>query len=97
MRVLLTLFVALLSASSALAQTPYGSCPQSPQYYQERYESDGQASDMVCYQKALERDMNDNSDYSCPSTAQHYQTAYESDGRSEDLICYQKALERELQ
>ncbi|MQX45740.1 hypothetical protein GHK30_03890 [Sinorhizobium medicae] len=43
----------IVSVSSG--QTPYGACPERVQYYQERYESSGQVSDMVCMQKTLER------------------------------------------
>lgn len=78
------------------AQTPYGSCPERAQYYQERYESDGQMSDMVCMQKAMERDLQDPSGYSCPDSAQSYQTSYETSGRFDDMICMKTALEREL-
>lgn len=90
--------IALVSTSNvAFAQTRYGSCSEPAQYYQERYERSGQVKDMVCMQKALERDLMDTSSYSCPNSAQYYQTQYEQHGRSGDLICMQKALEEELQ
>lgn len=87
------------SAVSGMAdtQTPYGSCNRTAQYYQERYENLGQVSDMVCMQKALEREMTSGPSYSCADTAQAYQTAYETSGRSSDLVCMQEALKRELQ
>lgn len=92
----LTTAAMLCVASIAAAQTPYGSCPQRASYYQNRYESTGQASDLVCYQKALEREMISPQRFSCPNSAQYYQTRYERTGNSDDLICYQQALEREL-
>ncbi|WP_343314032.1 hypothetical protein AAIB41_02490 [Brucella sp. BE17] len=95
-QVLISFFV-IFASSFASAQTPYGSCSEPAQYYQERYEKNGQVKDMVCMQKALERDLTDTSSYSCPHSAQYYQTQYEQHGRSGDLICMQKALEEELQ
>jgi hypothetical protein len=84
-------------APSAVGQTtPYGSCSQRAEVYQKRYESSGKSSDLVCYQKALEREMSGAQRFSCPRSAQQYQTAYERDGNSSDLVCYQQALEREL-
>jgi len=83
---------------SALAQnTPYGSCPERAQVYQERYERTIQSRDLVCYQKALEREMSGKQKFSCPYSAQYYQNAYEKYQRSNDFICYQQALQRELQ
>ena len=79
------------------AQTPYGSCSETAQYYQEQYERDGQVKDMVCMQKALEREMTNGPNYSCGESAQYYQTAYEKYGRVSDLVCMQEALEREMQ
>ena len=90
-------FILITYFTPADAQTPYGTCAERAQYYQERYEANGQLADMVCMQKALERDMQNPSQYSCQNSAQSYQTAYELHGRSDDLICMQKALERELQ
>lgn len=81
---------------AAAQDTPYGSCPLRAETYQARYESDGQSSDLVCFQKALEREMSGEQKFNCPRSAQHYQTAYEQDGNSSDLVCYQQALEREL-
>ena len=78
------------------AQTAYGSCPQRAQYYQQRYESSLQSSDLVCFQAALEREMSNSASFSCPRTSQEYQTAYEKNLMSNDLVCFQKALEREL-
>jgi hypothetical protein len=93
---LLSLSIAAISIPS-LAQTPYGSCPERAQTYQERYERNGQAKDLVCYQNAIEREMFDSSTFACPRSAQHYQTAFETYGRSNDLICFQNALQREMQ
>lgn len=92
--VFLLLFVSL---SVFAQQTPYGSCPDRAETYQKRYESSGQPSDLVCYQKTLERELGGSQKFSCPNNAQYYQTAYESSGNSSDLVCYQQALERELQ
>lgn len=89
--------VAAAQTSPSHAQTPYGSCGQTAQYYQERYESSGQVSDMVCMQKALEREMSSGPSYSCGKSAQAYQTAYETTGRTSDLVCMQEALKREMQ
>ena len=88
--------LALASTTSFAANTPYGSCSESAQSYQDRYESIMRASDLVCYQKALERELGGNSGYSCDQSADHYQAAYEANQRSSDLVCYQEALEREL-
>ncbi|PAA14400.1 hypothetical protein CJU74_14905 [Pseudomonas fragi] len=88
--------LALASTTSFAANTPYGSCSESAQSYQDRYESTMRASDLVCYQKALERELGGNSGYSCDQSADHYQAAYEANQRSSDLVCYQEALEREL-
>lgn len=96
MRYFLVILVTLV-ATSSFSQTPYGNCDQPARYYQERYEASGQIKDMVCMQKAMERDLNDPSRYSCPSSTQYYQTQYEQHGRSSDLVCMQKALEKELQ
>lgn len=38
-------------------QTPYGSCALSAQHYQDAYERHGRVADMVCLQKALEREL----------------------------------------
>lgn len=75
----------------------YGSCPERAQAYQERYERSQRSQDLVCYQKALERELNGQNGYSCPNSSQHYQNAYRRNQRSSDLVCFQKALERELQ
>ncbi len=93
----LLMIIASLASTSSLSQTPYGNCDQPAQYYQEQYEANGQVKDMVCLQKAMERDLNDPNSYSCPDSAQYYQSQYEQHGQSSDLICMQKALEKELQ
>lgn len=87
---------AVVTSSACMAATPYGSCPEPAQKYQDRYESTMRASDLVCYQKALEREMSGGTSDPCTLSADHYQTAYETGMRSSDLVCYQKALEREL-
>lgn len=89
--------IAIAFSGSVSAETVYGSCPSTAQSYQERYESGGRASDLVCYQEALMREMQGSSPYGCTLTAQHYQEAYTSKGRSSDLVCYQNALLREMQ
>ena len=78
------------------AATPYGDCLERAQVYQSRFEADGRSSDLVCYQKALERELGGNEKFNCPRSAQFYQTQFESSGQSSDLVCYQQALEREL-
>lgn len=93
--ILASLFI--FPSSIAAAQTRYGSCPEKAQFYQERYEASGQVKDLVCMQKAMERDLQNSSSYSCPDSAQYYQTQYEQHGRSSDLVCMQKTLEKELQ
>ena len=90
------LFAASNFANVALSQTPYGSCPLRAQIYQERYESGLQSSDLVCFQKALEREMSNSAGFPCPKSSQYYQSAYERDLRSSDLVCFQNALTREL-
>lgn len=92
----LLLLVAAASGSVVAQDTPYGSCSDRAETYQHRYERTGQSSDLVCYQKALEREMSGTQRFNCPYSAQHYQTAYETTGGSSDLVCYQQALEREL-
>ncbi|TNY27001.1 hypothetical protein BV497_05540 [Fulvimonas soli] len=82
--------------NDATQTTPYGNCPQRAEVYQKRYESLNQSSDLVCYQKALERELSDEQSFSCPLSAQYYQTAYERNLNASDLVCYQQALEREL-
>lgn len=94
---LIIFFLFAYMTTTANAQTAYGSCSERAQVYQERYETSGRSSDLVCYQAALEREMSNSSSYLCPLTSQHYQTAYETNGRSNDLICFQNALQRELQ
>lgn len=99
MQVRLTLIamMSMTAAEAIAAQTPYGTCPERAQYYQERYESTGRAGDLVCMQKAMERELADSSEFECPLSAEHYQTAYESSARAGDLVCMQQALTRELQ
>lgn len=92
-------FILVVSCVSSIAlakETPYGSCSQRAETYQKRFEVSGQSRDLVCYQKALEREMSGLQRFDCPKSAQYYQTAYENNGNSNDLICYQQALEREL-
>lgn len=91
--------VALLvavSAGSHAADTPYGSCPERAQTYQDRYNQTMRSSDLVCYQKALERELGDSSGFSCPGSSQSYQERYERTQNSSDLVCFQQALQREL-
>ena len=87
----------LACTTSFAANTPYGSCSDSAQSYQDRYQSTMRASDLVCYQKALERELGGNSSYACNESADYYQTEYEANQRSSDLVCYQEALQRELE
>ena len=91
------LFVLTIASQAYAQKTPNGSCPERAQAYQERYERSQRSQDLVCYQKALERELNGQNGYSCPNSSQHYQNAYERNQRSSDLVCFQKALERELQ
>lgn len=86
----------LASSASLAANTPYGDCSNSAQSYQDRYQKTMKASDLVCYQKALERELAGNANYNCDKSADYYQTAYQNKQQSADLVCYQKALEREL-
>jgi len=88
--------ISILSTAITAQDTPYGLCSDRAETYQKRYENYGQASDLVCYQKALEREMSGTQKFNCPNSAQYYQTAYENSGNSSDLVCYQQALEREL-
>lgn len=85
------------SAPMVFAQTtPYGSCQERSETYQTRYERSSRASDLVCFQKALEREMLNPKQFDCPRSADHYQSAYERNSRSSDLVCFQQALEREM-
>ena len=95
-RLVSAILLAALCPVAIAQDTPYGTCPLRAETYQKQYESAGQSSDLVCFQKALEREMSGAQKFSCPQTAQYYQTAYERDGNSSDLVCYQQALEREL-
>lgn len=88
--------VGALICPSVLAQTPYRSCPGPAETYQKRYELTGQASDLLCYQKALKSELGDTKKFDCPKSAQYYQSAYERNGNSSDLVCYKQALTREL-
>ena len=98
MKYFLTIFFAFTITGQVWAQkTPYGNCPERAQTYQERYEKSQRSQDLVCYQKALERELNGKNSYSCAYSSQYYQTAYERNQRSSDLVCFQKALEREFQ
>ena len=54
MKPILTTILALAFVSQAWAQTQYGGCPDRAQAYQERYE---RSRDLVCYQKALKREL----------------------------------------
>lgn len=87
----------LVSTVALAANTPYGSCSESAQTYQDRYQTGMRASDLVCYKKALTREMAGDVNYDCDESADHYQTAYETNQRSSDLVCYRQALKRELQ
>ena len=80
------LFILSLPLVAMAQETPYGSCPLRAETYQDRYESTGQASDLVCFQKALEREMSGAHKFCCPRTAQYYQTSYERAGNSSDLV-----------
>lgn len=86
----------LVCSTSIAATTPYGYCSDSAQSYQDRYQATMRASDLVCYQKALERELGGNSNYNCDKSADYYQTAYETNQRTSDLVCFQEALQREL-
>ncbi len=66
-----------ISVSAAADETPYGSCSHRAEVYQRRYEASSQSSDLVCYQKALLRELRSSQKFDCPRSAQHYQTAYE--------------------
>ncbi len=86
------LLIALLIglACPGIAQdTPYGRCPGRAQVYQERYEQDSQARDLVCYQKALQRELSGKQTFNCPHSARCYQNAYEKYSRTNDLVYYQ--------
>lgn len=92
-------FISVFSSSAMAQSTPYGNCPERAEHYQKLYESGGQTSNLVCMQKALEREMSGNavsSAYDCPLSSQHYQTKYETLGGVSDLVCMQTALEREM-
>ncbi|GAB2836728.1 hypothetical protein GCM10027276_44250 [Comamonas piscis] len=94
--IFLVLFSVLIGSQAFAQKTPYGSCPERAQVYQDRYERYLRSQDLVCFQKALERELNGENSDKCPNSSQSYQTAYERDQRSSDLVCFQKSLEREL-
>lgn len=93
---LLMVGAAFLSMSAWAQSTPYGSCPERADVYQARYERTTRAGDLVCMQKAMERELNNADQFDCPLSAQHYQEAYEARTRTSDLVCMQQALEREM-
>lgn len=72
------------------------SCPETSQTYQDRYERSFRTSDLVCMQRALERELSGQSVYSCNQTSQFYQERYERTGRNSDLVCMQEVLGEEL-
>lgn len=90
------LLLAGFSSVAAAQNTPYGSCPERAETYQKRFEATGRSSDLVCMEKALERELSGSRRFNCPNSAEYYQTAYERHGNSSDLVCFQQALEREL-
>jgi hypothetical protein len=90
------LLTALVTSNVYAAETPYGSCPERAQTYQDRYNKSMRSSDLVCFQKALQRELGDSSGFSCPGSSQSYQEAYERTMNSSDLVCFQQALQREL-
>lgn len=47
----------LVLISAAQAQTPYGSCPETAQHYQNEYERNLRTQDLVCFQHALGREL----------------------------------------
>jgi len=100
MKLLFTLALAAFAHgaffTAAAQSTPYGSCPERAEAYQRRYEAAHQSRDLVCYQKALERELAGTERYNCPQSAQYYQSLYQRSARAGDLVCYQQALEREL-
>jgi hypothetical protein len=95
-RLIVALFIASWASLCHAAETPYGSCPDRAQTYQDRYSQSMRSSDLVCYQKALQRELGDSSAFSCPGSSQSYQEAYERIQNSNDLVCFQQALQREL-
>lgn len=84
------------SLPAGAQSTPYGSCPERADVYQARYERTMRAGDLVCLQKAMERELSGSERYDCPRSAQYYQEAYEARMRTSDLVCMQQALEREM-
>jgi len=56
MRAVITLMISLFTLP-AVAETAHGKCADRAEIYQQRYERTGQASDLVCYQQALEREL----------------------------------------
>lgn len=84
------------SLPAGAQSTPYGSCPERADVYQARYERTMRAGDLVCLQKAMERELSGSERYDCPRSAQYYQEAYEDRMRTSDLVCMQQALEREM-
>lgn len=55
--IILGLMPFFLGDGVAFAQTPYGSCAMTAQYYQDQYQSGGRVADMVCFQTALQREL----------------------------------------
>jgi hypothetical protein len=95
-RLIAALFVAFSAGLGHAADTPYGSCPERAQTYQDRYTQSKRSSGLVCYQKALQRELSVSSAFSCPGSSQSYQEAYRRTQNSNDLVCFQQALQREL-
>lgn len=82
--------------SVSAPSSSYGSCSERAEIYKRSYENGGNPSDLVCLQKALERELSGAQSFSCPHSAQHYKTAYEASANPSDLACLRQTLVEEL-
>lgn len=90
------LLVSMPGPVAAQNSAPYGDCSNRASHYEAAYYRSGNVRDLVCMQKALERELTRGTADPCPRSAQYYQDRYTSGGSVDDLVCMQKALEREL-
>ena len=81
---------------SSKVKTQNKSCSERAQTYQERYLRTNRINDLICFQKALERELTNPQQFHCPKSAQHYQDQYLKTNNSSDFVCFNKALRKEL-
>lgn len=86
----------LFLPSLSSAQNTPANCPESAEFYEQRYAKHGEGADLKCMHRALDRELAGQVPYNCSEEAQDYGQAYEQEGKMKDLVCYNAALRREL-